>query len=75
MPKVTWISVDDWEALYVDGVMVGEQGHSLSPWTWERLLSKLGVEFENLRYSQIAEETLEGTWREVPGDLAYRLAM
>lgn len=53
--KVTWVSVDDWNAIYVDGALVGEQGHSVSPWTWEAVLQSLGAEFENLRYSEIAE--------------------
>jgi hypothetical protein len=54
--KVTWISVDDWEAIYVDGQLVGEQGHSLGPWTTMDVFRALGAEVEDLRYSDVAEE-------------------
>lgn len=59
MNKVTWIAVDDWHALYVNGTLVGEQGHSLSPWTWKDAITALGVEVEDLRYSDKAEEIIE----------------
>lgn len=57
--KVTWVAVDDWHALYVDGKQVGEQGHSVSPWTWIEVLSELGAEVEDLRYSEVAEKLAE----------------
>lgn len=53
--KVTWVAVDDWNALYVDGVLVGGQGHDVSPWAWMDVLRALGAEVEDLRYSDIAE--------------------
>lgn len=52
---VTWLAVDDWHAIYVDGELIGEQGHSLSPWTWIDVLMALGVVVEDLRYSDEAE--------------------
>lgn len=59
-PKtVTWMAVDDWHAIYVDGQLIGEQGHSLSPWTWMDVLRYLGCEVEDLRYSDIAERCAE----------------
>lgn len=57
--KVTWLAVDDWTAIYVDGQLIGEQGHSLSPWTWIEVLQELGAEVEDLRYEDIAEEIAE----------------
>lgn len=57
--KVTWLAVDDWHAVYVDGVLIGEQGHSLSPWTWIDVLEALGAAVEDLRYSDIAERWAE----------------
>lgn len=57
--KVTWLAVDDWNAIYVDGNLIGEQGHSLSPWTWMDVLRALGAEVEDLRYSEIAEKIAE----------------
>ena len=57
--KVTWVSVDDWDAIYVDGQLVGEQGHSLSPWTIMDVFRTLGAEVEDLRYSEIGEELAE----------------
>lgn len=59
MSKVTWVSVDDWTAIYVDGVLIGEQGHSLSPWTWMDVLRSVGAEVEDLRYSDEAERLAE----------------
>lgn len=56
---VTWVAVDDWNALYVNGALVGEQGHSLSPSTWEDALRAVGAQVEDLRYSEIAEELAE----------------
>lgn len=58
-PKVTWVAVDDWNAIYVDGVLIGEQSHSLSPWTWMDVLRSLGAEVEDLRYSEVAEQLAE----------------
>ncbi len=58
-PKVTWLAVDDWNAIYVDGVLIGEQSHSLSPWTWIEVLEALGAEVDDLRYEPIAEELAE----------------
>lgn len=57
--KVTWICVDDWNAIYVDGVLMGEQSHSLSPWTWLEVLEALGADIEDLRYSSTAEDLAE----------------
>lgn len=57
--KVTWLGVDDWTAIYVDGQLIGEQGHSLSPWTWIEVLEALGAEVEDLRYEDIAEHIAE----------------
>lgn len=57
--KVTWLAVDDWHAVYVDGALIDEQGHSLSPLTWIAVLEALGVEVEDLRYSDIAERLAE----------------
>lgn len=57
--KVTWLCVDDWHAIYVDGQLVGEQGHSLSPWTWLDVLRALGADVEDLRYSDVAETLAE----------------
>lgn len=59
MAKVTWLAVDDWTAIYVDGELIGEQGHSLSPWTLIEVFEKLGAEVEDLRYEDIAEEIAE----------------
>lgn len=59
--KVTWVAVDDWNAIYVDGVQVGEQNHSVSPWTWMDVLRAVGVEVEDLRYSEAAEQLAEQT--------------
>lgn len=61
MNKVTWVGVDDWTAIYVDGRLIGEQGHSLSPWTLISVFEALGAEVEDLRYSDIAEEVVERT--------------
>lgn len=63
MSKVTWLAVDDWHAIYVDGVLVGEQGHSLSPWTWIEVFNALGVEVEDLRYPEVAEQLAEDLGR------------
>lgn len=62
--KVTWLAVDDWNAIYVDGVLMGEQNHSLSPWTIMDVFRALGAEVEDLRYSDVAEQfiELEGTF-------------
>jgi len=57
--KVTWVSVDDWNAIYVDGKLIEEQNHSLSPWTFMDVFRELGAEVEDLRYSEIAEELAE----------------
>ena len=57
--SVTWVAVDDWNAIYVDGALVGEQTHSLSPWTWIEVLKALGAEVEDLRYSDVAERLAE----------------
>ena len=62
-PTVTWLAVDDWQAIYIDGELVGEQGHSLSPWTWMDLLRLLGCEVEDLRYSELAERLAEDLGR------------
>lgn len=59
MKKVTWVGVDDWTAIYVDGELIGEQGHSLSPWTLMDVFRELGAEVEDLRYEPIAEEIAE----------------
>lgn len=59
MAKVTWMGVDDWTAIYVDGQLVGEQGHSLSPWTWIEVLEKLGAEVYDLRYDPESENLIE----------------
>lgn len=56
---VTWLAVDDWNAIYVNGVLIGEQGHSLSPWTWIEVLKALGAVVEDLRYEGIAENLAE----------------
>ena len=61
--KVTWVSVDDWNAVYVDGALVGEQNHSISPWTWMDVLRALGAEVEDLRYSPEAERLAEDMGR------------
>lgn len=58
-PKVVWVAVDDWHAIYVNGELIGEQDHSLSPWTWLDVLRVLGVEVEDLRYSDLAEQLAE----------------
>jgi hypothetical protein len=63
MAKVTWVCVDDWHAIYVDGQLIGEQGHSLSPWTWIEVLVSLGVEVEDLRYEDISERVIENAGR------------
>jgi hypothetical protein len=57
--KVTWVSVDDWNAIYVDGKLVEEQNHSISPWTFMEVFRLLGAEVEDLRYSDVAEELAE----------------
>lgn len=57
--QVTWYAVDDWQAIYVDGKLVGEQTHSLSPWTWEEVLKALDVEFINQRYTESADAYIE----------------
>lgn len=59
MAKVTWVCVDDWHAIYVDGQIIGEQGHSLPPWTLIDVFEALGAEVEDLRYDDIAEEVIE----------------
>lgn len=59
MSKVTWLAVDDWFALYVDGKLVGEQGHSPSPWTLMDVFKALGAEVEDLRYSDTADAYIE----------------
>lgn len=59
MAKVTWLGVDDWTAIYVDGQLMGEQGHSLSPWTWIAVLEKLGAEVHDLRYEPESENLIE----------------
>lgn len=61
--KVTWLAVDDWSAIYVDGVLIGEQNHSLSPWTLIEVFEALGAEVEDLRYEPIAEELVEDLGR------------
>ena len=43
MPKIDFVSVDDWTALYFDGKMV-TQDHSLDP---EHVLELLGIKFES----------------------------
>lgn len=58
-PTVTWVAVDDWNAVYVAGRLIGEQGHSLSPWTWMDVLRALGAEVEDLRVSDVAERCAE----------------
>lgn len=58
--KVTWLAVDDWAAIYVDGVLIGEQSHSLSPWTLIEVFEALGAEVEDFRYDPISEEIIEG---------------
>lgn len=63
MAKVTWVCVDDWNAIYVDGQLIGEQGHSLSPWTWIEVLQALGAEVEDLRYEDISEQVIEDKGR------------
>lgn len=69
---VTWVSVDDWNAIYVDGTLIGEQGHSLSPWTWIEVLQALGADVTDLRHSDIAEQVIEAhgrfpaTWPPAP---------
>jgi hypothetical protein len=59
MPKVTWLAVDDWHAIYIDGELIGEQGHSVSPWTWMDVLDALGAEVDDQRYSEQAEKWAE----------------
>jgi hypothetical protein len=56
---VTWLGVDGWHALYVDGKLVGEQGHSLSPWTYMKAFEALGATVEDLRYEDVSEEVIE----------------
>ena len=59
MNKVTWLAVDDWAAIYVNGKLIGEKGHSLSPWTLIEVFEALGAEVEDLRYSDVAETIAE----------------
>lgn len=57
--KVTWLAVDDWAAIYVDGILIGEQSHSLSPWTIIEVFEALGAEVEDLRYDSVSEDIVE----------------
>lgn len=63
--KVTWLAVDDWTAIYVDGKLIGEQTHSLSPWTLMDVFRALGAEVEDLRYEPESEEFIED-WGRFP---------
>lgn len=59
MARVTWVGVDDWTAIYVDGRLIGEQSHSLSPWTLIEVFEALGAAVEDLRYEDISEQIIE----------------
>lgn len=59
MARVTWLAVDDWAAIYVNGKMIGEQGHSLSPWTLIEVFEALGAAVKDLRYTDVAEEIIK----------------
>lgn len=63
MAKVTWVGVDDWTAIYVNGRIIGEQGHSLSPWTLMEVFEALGAAVEDLRYEDLSEAVLEDLGR------------
>ncbi len=67
--KLTHVRLDDWEALYVDGVLI-EQTHSIE---WEYLLPKiLGFDIEHLWLGDNEEilEEVKSTWNNrLPGKL------
>lgn len=73
MAIVTWLAVDDWTAIYVDGVLIGEQSHSLSPWTLIEVFEKLGAAVEDYRYDDVSEQLIEDlgsfpeTWTGIEG--------